>query len=58
MWVEVADWLQSNFVHFNRTFLVLKGAELYAWLNRTLAVGVGEFSPGLVKMCMPFGKGL
>jgi len=36
--------------YFRVAYTFETGAEAYAWLNRTLAVGVGEFRPGLVKI--------
>lgn len=36
--------------YFRVAYTFEAGAEPYAWLNRTLAVGVGEFRPGWVKL--------
>ncbi len=36
--------------YFREALMFETSAEPYAWLNRTLAVGVGEFSPGSVKV--------
>ncbi|QXD15651.1 DUF3237 domain-containing protein [Rhodocaloribacter litoris] len=36
--------------YFRVAYTFEAGAEPYAWLNRTLTVGVGEFRPGWVKV--------